>query len=55
MNEQVIAFLLKYQEMRKLQNAHLKHAYPGTFIKAKQIELELDQLAPKILAALELK
>jgi hypothetical protein len=52
MNEQVIAFLLKYQEMRIAKNEYQKNANRILINKVMKLELELDEMAPKILAAL---
>jgi hypothetical protein len=52
MNEQVIAFLLKYQEMRKTQSDYFKNRKQGTLIRSKQLELDLDKTAAQLLAVL---
>ena len=52
MNEQIIAFLLKYQQMRTAKNEYQKNASRPLINKVMKLELELDEMAPKILAAL---
>ena len=52
MNDQIIAHLLKYQEMRKLKNEYTKSFNRHTLNKVLKLELELDAEAAQILAAL---
>lgn len=52
MNEQVIAFLLKYQQLRAEQINYFKIKSKASLIKAKQLELDLDKTAAQLLAVL---
>jgi len=53
--EQTIAFLLKYQEMRKHKNEYSKNADRYKLAKVVKLEMELDEMAPKLLDALNQK
>jgi len=53
MTEQMIAFLLKYQEMRKFKNEYSKNADRYKLAKVVKLEMELDEMAPKLLDILQ--
>ncbi len=55
MEEQIIAFLTKFQEMRRAQNDFFKSKNNALIPKAKKLELELDKEAEQIKAALTVK
>jgi hypothetical protein len=55
MNEQVIAFLVKYQQMRTEQMSYFKTRQKGSLIRSKQLELDLDKTAFQLLAILNPK
>ena len=52
MAEQVIAFLLKYQEMRRLRAEYNKNFNRYTLAKFMKLELELDKDAELLKSAL---
>lgn len=54
MTEEMIQFLQDYQEMRSAQIRHSKNQDPSMFVRGTQIQLKLDEKAPKLLAALSL-
>jgi hypothetical protein len=54
MQDQIIAFLVKYQKMRQLKNEYQKNYNKFTIGKVMKLEIELDKEAEQILAALQL-